>query len=571
MKTLAIAGLLALLSPAAAAGAPSIGNGHLVPDAWSNSQSGGALWVQSDFDGGLPGPAILQVNTASDGSSAGTWIDEAAIPGPLLSGANGIAGIRLAMFEGQHRVRVVIDGVANSPLELGTLQLDRTPPVASSVSLTPEGGMVVADWIQSDALSGTDPASPIVVEVNASPAGDAVGDWVAFAQAPDPGDGRKVARTDLGPLPDGRHLVRARTRDRAGNAGVHALGTVVSDHTPPVVDEVRVVRAAGTSGVAELAYRARDAGVGLAPSAPAAGPPERADLDWATPGASAAGRVLVRLPGPGVHLVSVRIADRVGNRGASAPVAVRVPTPAEAADAAVRPLPRIGGGGAAPGADVAWAYAQVRRLHATRGLRLTARLRVATTPAAWRRLIGAPAAARFTGYTTLDGRLLLGPAATRGLAALRRGRVAPGALSRAQLDRSVLGLAVLLHESMHATGPLARADIAGTNSGRALEEGVTEAATRDLLPRLIARLDAPAPLRRALGAAAARYRGAYPREVAWVRGLSTQATHRPAGSARARAWRIGVADTWGAGRWARLAAAVGRSEEALRAEAIRRR
>jgi hypothetical protein len=552
-----------------AAGAPTISDPVLSPNSWSSANTAGAVWTQNDFGTGLSSSAVIEVNTADDGSRNGEWARRASLVGPLLSGAETLK-FDVADLIGRHRVRVVIDGVANSPLELGTLQLDRTPPVASSVSLTPEGGTVVADWLQSDALSGTDPASPIVVEVNASAAADGAGAWVPFARQPDPGDGRKLASTSLEPLPDGRHLVRARTRDRAGNAGVHVLGTVVSDHTAPAVDQVRVTRPAGTSGVAELGFRASDAGVGLAPGT-TAGPPDRGDVDWTTPGAPGPDRVLVRLPGPGVYLVAVRATDRVGNRGVSAPVAVRVPTPAEAADAAVRPLPRIGGAGAAPGADVAWAYAGVRRLHATRGLRLTARLRVATTPAAWRRLIGAPAAARFTGYTTLDGRLLLGPAATRGLAALRGGRVAPGTLSRAQLDRSVLGLAVLLHESLHATGPFARADVAGTNSGRALEEGLTEAATRDLLRRLIARLDAPAPLRRALGAAAARYRGAYPREVTWVRGLSAQATHRPAGSTRARAWRIRVADTWGAGRWTRLAGAVGRPEEALRAEAIRRR
>ncbi len=130
-----------------------------------------------------------------------------------------------------------------------------------------------------------------------------------------------------------------------------------------------------------------------------------------------------------------------------------------------------------------------------------------------------------------------------------------------------MGLAVLLHESLHATGPTAAEDVAGTRSGRAFEEGVTEAATLDLLGPLAAGLDLPAPLRRRLVAAAGRYRAAYPAEVAWVRRLSARATGSARGSPRARAWRVRAADTWGAGRWARLAAATGIGEDALRASA----
>ena len=155
---------------------------------------------------------------------------------------------------------------SNSPLDLGVLQLDRTPPSLSSVLLTPEGGTVVADWIQSDALSGTDPAQPVVVEVNADPGGGAGGDWVPFAQQPEPGDGRKVARTSLAGLPDGRHLVRARTRDRAGNAAEPVLGTVLADHTPPVVTDVHVAsQAAGPTGIAEIAYTAVNPSPGYRP------------------------------------------------------------------------------------------------------------------------------------------------------------------------------------------------------------------------------------------------------------------------------------------------------------------
>ena len=98
------------------------------------------------------------------------------IEGPLTNGGNGLASIPVADLVGRHQVRVVVDGAQNSPLHLGTLlQLDRTPPTASLLGLTPAGGTVTGRWTQSDGLSGTDPAAPVIVEVNASAAGDAAG------------------------------------------------------------------------------------------------------------------------------------------------------------------------------------------------------------------------------------------------------------------------------------------------------------------------------------------------------------------------------------------------------------
>ena len=277
------------------------------------------------------------MNSAADGSGTGAWVTRASLEGPLATGIRA-SEFSISDLVGRHRVRVVIDGADNSPLELGILQLDRAPPVARSVFLTPQGGTVVADWIQSDDLSGTDPASPVTVEVNASPAGDAAGEWIAFAQQPGPGDGRKLAQTSLGGLVDGHHLVRARTRDRAGNAGSLALGVVVSDRTAPEVAEVRLVRAPSSPGsLAEITFHGGDgAGVGVTGEMARVGPAGRGDeVGWAVPGASGPGHVLVRLLGPGVHVVTVRLVDRVGNRGESGPLTIRVPTPAEAADVAV--------------------------------------------------------------------------------------------------------------------------------------------------------------------------------------------------------------------------------------------
>lgn len=438
------------------------------------------------------------------------------VDGPLVDGIRS-SEFAIADLEGRHRVRLLVDGAANSPFDLGVLRLDRTPPTAAFVSLTPEGGPIVADWIQSDALSGTDPAEPTVVEVNADPGAGTGGAWVPFAQQPDPGDGRRVARTDLAGLPDGLHLVRVRMTDRAGNTSVQNLGTIASDRTAPVVTDLVVARAPDRPTVlAELAFTAVDPapGVGFVGARPPVVGPVGAgdDVDWATAGASGPGRVAVLLPGPGDHAVTVRVCDRLGNRGESAPPTIHVPTLAEAIDGRVTPPPSPRSGPRnAPGAALAWAYRGVRAFHARRGPRLSARLSVARTPADWRRLLGPADAGRHAGYANLSGEVFIGPAATHSLERLwaerrRRATVARPGASRADVDRITMGLAVLLHETLHATGPAAVADVRGTRSGRAFEEGFTEAATLDLLPRLVADLDLPVSLRARLRAAVGRYR-----------------------------------------------------------------
>ena len=67
------------------------------------------------------------------------------------------------------------------------------------------------------------------------------------------------------------------------------------------------------------------------------------------------------------------MSDRLGNVGVSAPITIRLPTAAQAADTRTGPVPSPApSAGEAPGAAVAWAREQVRRFHARRGVRLTA-------------------------------------------------------------------------------------------------------------------------------------------------------------------------------------------------------
>ena len=394
-----------------------------------------------------------------------------------------------------------------------------------------------------------------------------------FAEQPSPGDGRKLARTSLAGLPDGTHLVRARSSDRAGNDAEVALGLVTSDGTAPTVSAAIVGTPSATTRIAELSYTAADgAGVGLATGRPRVALVGRGDdADLTVPGEPGPGRVLVKLPASGSFTVTVRVRDRVGNRGESAPVTIRVPGTARPGDALTGSLPVVGRRGAvAPGANVTWAYRQVRTFQARRGVRLKATLRVARSRSGWRQLLGGPAADRYAGYADLRGTVLLGPAATAGIASIRGAQGGARDLSRADTDAAVMGLAVLLHETLHATGPASRTDSLTTKSGLAFEEGFTEAATQDLLYVFVTSLNLPPAVRGPLAAGVRRRAHAYAPEVAFARRMSRLATKTPATSQKARAWRIRVADTWGANRWKQLSDATGLSEKVLRRQAAAR-
>ena len=118
-----------------------------------------------------------------------------------------------------------------------------------------------------------------------------------------------------------------------------------------------------------------------------------------------------------------------------------------------------------------------------------------------------------------------------------------------------MGLAVLLHETIHATGPEARTDSLTTKSGLAFEEGFTEAATEDLLYVFVTSLNLPPAVRGPLAAAVRRRAHAYA-AGSGVRAADVAARHQVAGDVGEGA---GVADPRGRhlGRQA-VGSAVGR-------------
>ena len=119
--------------------------------------------------------------------------------------------------------------------------------------------------------------------------------------------------------------------------------------------------------------------------------------------------------------MTVRVRDRVGNRGESAPVTIRVPGTGRPGDALTGSLPgrRAAGRRRRPGRTSRGRTARCARSSARRGVRLKAKLRVARSRSGWRQLLGGPAADRYAGYADLRGTVLLGPAATAGIASIR--------------------------------------------------------------------------------------------------------------------------------------------------------
>jgi hypothetical protein len=154
---------------------------------------------------------------------------------------------------------------------------------------------------------------------------------VPFDVQPEPGDGPRSGRTPAARLEEGRHVVRVTAADRAGNETAQVLGVVYADRTPPLVRDVHVVRVpSGDNPVVEVAYTVRDVqpGPGLGDGLPAAltgpgGTPVYAQAR------TRGGRGVLRayLPGPATARLVVRVADRSGLVGESAPVTVRSPGP----------------------------------------------------------------------------------------------------------------------------------------------------------------------------------------------------------------------------------------------------
>lgn len=566
----AVAGLLLAGGASAAGGAPAVFGGAVVPSDWNNFDEALVSWGQFDFDPPRPGPAIVEIRPL--GVPDDDWSAVAALPGPLASGVR-FAGLDVSDLDGEYQVRVAIAGVP--PAAVGVLRLDRTGPRVSVTGLAPARDALAPTVAHVDDGVGMGTTGATWIEINGAADGTAAGDWIAAGPPVPGGLGAQRIVVPLEALGDGAHLARAVSRDRLGNLSVTDLGPVIVDRSPADLAGSAVITDPDDPRSLVVRVRLQVSDRGLAPLgeytvAPAGSPPE-ADLRIRD---HRYAEGYIRLPRAGAQQVEIRLPDAAGNVGTlTVPVYVPtlddfprwilqnpggVPAPAPAAS-----VPASAGRSAGAGARLAWTAA-VRFHRARAGLRLTGLPRTVRRPAVWARLLGPGRAAVYAGATVDGNRVLLGPRATAGLTLLQR--AAGGRLrrvARADIDRIVTALAVVLHESLHATGPVSVLSPAVDDPATSLEEALTEAATVDLLARYVNHLRVGEPLRSRLRAGVRRYRPAYRAQVVWMRRVSVRATRAPVNSPPARAWRIAAADTYGDDRIRLLARATGEDELAL--------
>lgn len=598
------------------ASATSLSNGEVLPSGWSNPTGVAVIWRLRDPQPSLRGPVIVSI-APSVGAPGRILMT---VPGPFDAGFNGphIADAR-HVPEGVHRVNLHLPD--RGSLEIGTLRIDRTSPTLSVEEVTsPLGEAISVGLRHHDALAGIDTRDGVDLAFLPEGASDDTA-WTPLPTTTPPLDFRgqdAAPHWEYAPIADevaeGPIQLRVRVRDRAGNE-TSQVQRVVIDRTPPELTVRQAESGNPLTGEVEVHASAIDTpgGTGIAQLTLDANPDQvRIDgrQSWVD-GPTRRGNYRIRMFRRTPTDVVVHATDIAGHT-TSRTLTLRWPTPPPAHDPAQLPeteetgsatppatadhapaptgpvgsaAPSIGPGGpsgsillpsplerlvttptragapAGPGVRRSWQ--RLRTMHRARArLPLAGSPRVARTPAQWRTALGGPRWARIHGYTTRSGRVYIGPTATASLEQLERARHrelgGPGPRpTRAQADRWVHGLAVLLHESLHATGAQMDRAHTMTAADRALEEGLTEAATVDLLDRAVRALALPTRMRAPMRAAAGRYRPGYPAQVRWVRQLSARATGRAATSARAQTWRVNAADTLGHDRWQRLASQLG--------------
>ena len=334
-----------VVGPAAAA--PMLTGGGLTPSGWTPSTTAGVTWTQAGMESEVSAHVSVEVNAAADGTGSGAWLVAFTDPLSAVSGPR-TAPVDTSPLEGRHFARVVVRtplGLVAS-LPLGVLMVDRTAPAISTrpASHTPQASTL--RWTEEDPASGLDPGSPHVLEVNSSSAGDAAGTWAPVATlTPAAADGLVSATIASGSLTDGTHLARVRTSDQAGNEAVASVGVAYSDRSAPAVSVTRVLQVPSVSPqAAEISFTVADAAPG---SGVGAGSPARVTdptgtavlwdglLDGSTPQ-----RVRIHLPGLLGDRAVVRVTDRAGNIGASAPVDISPQTASTVAAGAGSPSRR---------------------------------------------------------------------------------------------------------------------------------------------------------------------------------------------------------------------------------------
>lgn len=322
----AACGVVFVAGPAAAA--PVLAGGTVSPVGWWAGTTLGVSWTQSEMEGSGATSVAVEMNQAGDGTATGgwetVWSENGSTSGPRA------AVIPTQSREGKRAVRVVVRAGSQvvAAMALGPAHIDHTPPVLSRPGAIYSPAKNVFSWAEEDVHSGLDAAVGHSVEVNSNAHGSGGGLWVPATFVPS-GQGAQSVTVPANTLSPGTHLVRARAVDRAGNETRFPVGVAFNDQTPPTVSNVRVVDApTGPNQSVEVEYGFADAapGSGFESAVPTSLATESGATLWE--GAQSAGgsaRIRAHLPGPRTYRLVVRVTDRAGNTGVSAPITVVSP------------------------------------------------------------------------------------------------------------------------------------------------------------------------------------------------------------------------------------------------------
>ena len=177
----------------------------------------------------------VEVNTAPDGSQAGTW---KGVGGANGSGLHTVTVPDLGVADGVHAWRVsASDAAGNAITTVGSdgIVIDTTPP-ALTLHPLPDGWVNRAeiDLTATDNLQGVLGLGPIEIDVNAASDGGDAGEWIRRSTVVGT-VGRRTIPVDLRGLAEGRHAVRVRVRN-GGAAGARlwaeARGVVLEWRDP---------------------------------------------------------------------------------------------------------------------------------------------------------------------------------------------------------------------------------------------------------------------------------------------------------------------------------------------------
>ena len=299
--------------------APAFEGMAVSPTGWTAASQAVVSWTQSGLEGA--GVTWTELHVSAPGGSWATLHTEIA----PTSGPRSVT-IDTGSVHGARDMRLVAHAPpGETTVALPPLLVDRMPPALSRPVASHTPAQSTFTWAGEDLDSGLHPYSGQAVEVNLSPAGDEGGAWVPVLWTPS-GEVGQRAVVPSPSLTAGRHLVRARATDLAGNEATLALGLAFNDRTPPVISHV-VVRPAPSGQAVDVTYSAYD-------------PPEGSGLSSPYPVSLATGagatqiweglheptgttpKIRAYLPASGSYKLVVRVTDRAGNVGSSAPVAV---------------------------------------------------------------------------------------------------------------------------------------------------------------------------------------------------------------------------------------------------------